>query len=62
MGDPFLVRKAVRDDFDQWLRLWDSYNEFYGRAGSTSLPTHITDATWRRFFEADEGIVSLDML
>lgn len=55
----FLVREAVRADLDRWLLLWDGYNEFYGRAGPTALPAHITDTTWQRFFDADEPMHAL---
>ena len=54
MGEAFLVRRVERPDLDRWLPLWNGYNEFYGRAGPTCLPVHVTDATWRRFFNADE--------
>lgn len=59
MAEAFLIREAAREDFDQWLRLWDGYNLFYGRAGPTALPAHVTDTTWRRFFDADEPMHAL---
>jgi hypothetical protein len=43
------VRSVVREDFEQWLPLWDGYNAFYGRGGTTLLPLEITLMTWSRF-------------
>ncbi len=37
MAENVLVRPVVRDDYDQWLPLWDGYNAFYGRSGPTAL-------------------------
>ncbi len=54
MTDDVLIRPAVREDLDQWLALWDGYNEFYGRVGPTALPKDITETTWARFFDPDE--------
>ena len=59
MTDELLIRSAVRDDFDQWLVLWDGYNEFYGRVGPTALPQEITKTTWTRFFDPDEPMHAL---
>jgi GNAT superfamily N-acetyltransferase len=53
------IRPVARTDFDQWLPLWDGYNAFYGRSGSTALPRHITDMTWSRFFDAYEPVHAL---
>lgn len=36
--------------------LWDRYNAFYGRNGPTALAEEITDATWGRFFSAEEPV------
>ena len=49
-----LIRPVIRDDFPQWLPLWDGYNKFYGRSGETALPSEITQSTWGRFFDAYE--------
>jgi GNAT superfamily N-acetyltransferase len=59
MDDDLLIRPVARDDFDQWLVLWDGYNEFYGRVGPTALPREITDTTWERFFDPDEPMHAL---
>jgi hypothetical protein len=44
------VRFVVREDYEQWLLLWDGYNAFYGRSGTTALSPEITRMTWTRFF------------
>ncbi len=57
------VRPVSRDDFDQWLPLWDGYNAFYGREADTALPRAITDVLWERFFDPNEpvhGLVAAD--
>lgn len=49
--------RFVRDaDFPQWLPLWEGYNKFYGRSGSTALADAITKTTWARFFDAYEPV------
>lgn len=53
------IRFVRPTDFDQWLPLWDGYNEFYGRVGQTALPTEITRTTWARFFDAYEPVHAL---
>jgi GNAT superfamily N-acetyltransferase len=50
------IRFVVREDFPQWLPLWEGYNNFYGRAGITALPEAITLMTWERFFDAYEPV------
>jgi hypothetical protein len=45
MSDDLLIRFVARGDFDKWLPLWDGYNAFYGRSGSTALPLEITEMT-----------------
>jgi GNAT superfamily N-acetyltransferase len=54
-----IIRAVLRADFEQWLPLWQGYNAFYGRAGDTALPAHITDMTWARFFDAYEPVHAL---
>jgi GNAT superfamily N-acetyltransferase len=39
--------------------LWDGYNAFYGRSGSTALRPEITQMTWSRFFDAYEPVNAL---
>lgn len=56
---PVTIRAIRSADFDQWLPLWDGYNEFYGRAGDTALPQEITRTTWARFFDAYEPVHAL---
>jgi len=57
--DAFTVRHVRREDFPQWLPLWDGYNAFYGRAGATALPDAVTQATWGRFFDIYEPMHAL---
>jgi len=49
----------MREDYPQWLPLWDGYNAFYGRAGATALPDAVTQATWGRFFDIYEPMHAL---
>ncbi|MFN8981952.1 MAG: GNAT family N-acetyltransferase, partial [Alphaproteobacteria bacterium] len=44
MPSVITIRPVTSDDFPQWRALWDGYNAFYGRAGSTALPEVITQA------------------
>ena len=53
------VRFAARGDFSRWLPLWDGYNAFYGRSGTTALPDEITQVTWARFFDAYEPVSAM---
>jgi GNAT superfamily N-acetyltransferase len=54
MSGDLSIRFARREDYDQWLPLWDGYNAFYGRSGATALTPDITRMTWARFFDAYE--------
>ena len=54
-----MVRPVALTDYDQWLPLWDGYNEFYGRSGDTALDPEITRVTWQRFFDAYEPVHAL---
>lgn len=56
MNSTVQVRQVERQDYAQWRPLWDGYNAFYGREGATALPETITEATWGRFFKADEPV------
>ena len=53
------IRPVTPDDYDQWLRLWDGYNAFYGRSGPTALAPEVTQMTWSRFFDAYEPVFAL---
>ena len=53
------VRAAEPGDFNAWKPLWDGYNAFYGRQGPTALPDHVTQTTWRRFFDPAEPMQAL---
>jgi GNAT superfamily N-acetyltransferase len=59
MAHPFIVRPLLRDDRAQWRALWDGYNAFYGRSGSTALPESITESTWQRIFDPAEPVHAL---
>jgi GNAT superfamily N-acetyltransferase len=54
-----IVRPVSRDDFAEWLPLWEGYNRFYGRSGATALPERITRSTWERFFDPAEPVHAL---
>src|SRR6202007_3217888 len=53
------VRFVTRQDYAQWLPLWDGYNAFYERSGPTALSPDITAMTWARFFDAYEPVHAL---
>lgn len=59
MTSDLLVRPVSRQDYAQWLPLWDGYNAFYGRSGPTALAPEITQMTWERFFDAYEPVNAL---
>ena len=59
MSGELSVRFVVREDYQQWLPLWDGYNAFYGRSGATALAPEITRMTWARFFDAYEPVHGL---
>jgi GNAT superfamily N-acetyltransferase len=59
MSTELVIRPAVPEDFSAWLPLWNGYNAFYGRQGSTALPEDITRLTWARFFDAYEPMHAL---
>ena len=53
------IRPVIKDDYAQWLPLWDGYNAFYGRSGITALDPKITRTTWARFFDTSEPMHAL---
>jgi len=59
MTSSLLIRPPVSADYPAWKPLWDGYNAFYGREGSTALADEITQATWQRFFDAYEPVHAL---
>jgi GNAT superfamily N-acetyltransferase len=59
MNNQLTIRTAVKEDYAQWLVLWEGYNAFYGRAGETALPAEVTQMTWSRFFDAYEPMHAL---
>lgn len=54
-----LVRPIRREDYRQWKALWDGYNAFYGRSGTSALPHDVTKTTWRRLFDVYEPMHAL---
>jgi GNAT superfamily N-acetyltransferase len=56
MPSDIIIRPIAREDHAQWRPLWEGYNAFYGREGETALAEDITDATWARFFSADDPV------
>ena len=59
MPDILRIRPITPDDQPAWSPLWDGYNAFYGRAGSTALPHAITGVTWQRFLDPAEPMFAL---
>jgi GNAT superfamily N-acetyltransferase len=59
MSSDVTVRFVTRQDYAQWLPLWDGYNAFYKRSGPTALAGEITAMTWARFFDAYEPVHAL---
>jgi len=59
MSFSFIIRPVTREDYNQWLPLWQGYNAFYGRSGSTALPEEIIQTTWSRFFDGYEPVHAL---
>lgn len=59
MSEVILVRPIERTDYADWRPLWDGYNYFYGRHGSSALPEIISERTWARFFSPEEPVHAL---
>ena len=59
MSGDVTIRPVTRQDYAQWLPLWDGYNAFYGRSGLTALKPEITAMTWARFFDFYEPVHAL---
>lgn len=59
MAEAIEVRALARTDQSEWLRLWDGYNQFYGRTGANALASEVTRMTWERFFEGCEPMHAL---
>jgi GNAT superfamily N-acetyltransferase len=53
------IRAVARQDYDQWLPLWEGYNASYGRSGATALSSEVTQTTWERFFDGYEPVHAL---
>lgn len=59
MSTDLSIRPVTRQDYEQWLPLWEGYNAFYGRSGATALSPDITHTTWERFFDTHEPVDAL---
>ena len=59
MAQPVLIRPVRRADLEAWQALWNGYNAFYGREGSSALSPEITSLTWQRFFDPGEPVFAL---
>jgi len=57
--DRLTIRPVLRSDYGGWRPLWDGYNVFYGRSGSTALSEEITQTTWERFFDSSEPVKAI---
>jgi GNAT superfamily N-acetyltransferase len=55
----FIIRDPRLADREQWNGLFNGYNRFYGREGSTALPDAIVDETWKRIFDPNEPVHAL---
>ncbi|MCJ0766154.1 GNAT family N-acetyltransferase [Variovorax terrae] len=53
------IRLIRREDYEQWIPLWEGYNAFYGRSGDTALDPEITAVTWWRFFNPIEPVFAV---
>jgi GNAT superfamily N-acetyltransferase len=53
------IRPVADQDYARWKSLWDGYNAFYGRSGSTALPDVVTRTTWKRFLDSNEPMYAL---
>lgn len=57
--DSVQIRPITLLDYEAWLPLWEGYNHFYGRSGSTALPLEVTQLTWARFLDKNEPMHAL---
>ena len=59
MENEITVRDVCEGDYTLWRMLWDQYNEFYGRVGTTALSNDIVLTTWQRLLEPSEPVQCL---
>ena len=59
VSDTISIRPVTTADYAAWKPLWDGYNAFYGRSGSTALPEETTRITWARFHDPAEPVHAL---
>jgi GNAT superfamily N-acetyltransferase len=50
LDDTLVCRPVTAADHDQWLMLWQGYQEFY----HTTITEEVTRLTWQRFFDPTE--------
>ena len=50
-----IIRELKKEDFNQWLPLWEGYNTFYER----EIPPKVTNETYRRFIDPTEPMHAL---
>lgn len=53
------IRPIQQVDYEEWIRLWDGYNAFYGREHATALPDRVTRQTWGYFLSQSERVHAL---
>lgn len=51
MPSALLIRPLAASDLTAWRPLWDGYNAFYGREGTTALPEERTRILWERLLD-----------
>lgn len=51
-----VVRPITTTDYAGWRVLWDNYNAFYGRTGTTALSEDVVQTTWTRFLDDNEPV------
>lgn len=54
-----VIRPVRRADLSAWQVLFEGYNAFYGRSGTTRLAEEVVRMTWSRFFDACEPVHAL---
>lgn len=51
----FIIRPLTPGDHENWMILWEGYNQFYER----TIPEDVTESTWARFFDPNEPVHAL---
>lgn len=50
-----LIRPITKEDFEEWLPLWEMYNSFYKR----NVSHQTNEETWKRFLDPQEPMFAL---